>query len=66
MGSQVGSHRQPTQDDSESNEASITGIYQASSYSGRRQPTGRASFASRGQMFRDRLQKVSLSLTYVS
>jgi hypothetical protein len=29
-------------------ECSITGIYQASSYSGRRQPTGRISFASKG------------------
>jgi hypothetical protein len=47
VGSQVGSHRQSTQYDSESNEVSITGINQASSYSGRRQPTGRASFASR-------------------
>jgi hypothetical protein len=45
---------------------SIAAINQAASDSSRRQSTGSVSFASKGQMFRDRMQEVSLSLTYVS
>jgi hypothetical protein len=52
--SQVGSQHRPTQGDTELLKRSISGRYQASSYSGRRQPTGGISFASRGSAASDR------------